>query len=414
MKNKPHVAILHYTALPIVGGVENVIADHTRLLLEAGYPVTLLAGRGGEDRRFADARVVVVPEMDSEHSSNLDIARALDAGYVTAEFAPLQARIEKQLAPVLAEQDILIVHNVLNYHFNLPLTAALHRLLDRGAAPRTVAWCHDISRYVNPSSGVAPRFGFPWDLIRTYRHEITYVAVSARRQRALADTLGYLADCIRVIPNGVAAESLWGLDDFGRCVAEEFDLMSADLILLMPVRITRAKNIEFALRVTAALKASGLTPRLLVTGPPDPHVPDTQSYFRELLALRGELGLSHEAVFLHEQNPSLDSAAVAQLYRVCDMVLLPSHREGFGLPVLEGGLMGKAIFTSNVPAVEQVGVESVHLIAPEESADHIATRMREWAEPSAEFRLKRQVRQQFTWRAIFAREIEPLIRELSR
>jgi len=92
--------------------------------------------------------------------------------------------------------------------------------------------------------------------------------------------------------------------------------------------------------------------------------------------------------------------------------LMPSHREGFGLPVLEGGLLGKAVFASPVPAVDQVGAESVHLIAPDESADHVAARMCEWAKQNAEHRLRRQVRQKFTWHAVFARKIQPLIQEL--
>jgi hypothetical protein len=58
---KPRITILHYTALPIIGGVENVIAEHTHLLLDAGYPVTLVAGRGGDDDALKGARVIILP-----------------------------------------------------------------------------------------------------------------------------------------------------------------------------------------------------------------------------------------------------------------------------------------------------------------------------------------------------------------
>ena len=40
------VAILHYAAPPIVGGVESTIYHHARLLAGAGYAVTVIAGRG--------------------------------------------------------------------------------------------------------------------------------------------------------------------------------------------------------------------------------------------------------------------------------------------------------------------------------------------------------------------------------
>jgi hypothetical protein len=45
---KPPIAILHYSAPPVVGGVEAVIAAHVKTFQEAGYPVTVIAGRGGE------------------------------------------------------------------------------------------------------------------------------------------------------------------------------------------------------------------------------------------------------------------------------------------------------------------------------------------------------------------------------
>jgi mannosylglucosylglycerate synthase len=311
----------------------------------------------------------------------------------------------------VADADVLIVHNVLNYHFNLPLTAALYHLLDRRAVPRMIAWCHDISRYVNLSSGAVSRTGFPWGLLRTPREEITYVAVSSRRQRMLAATLGCPPGQIRVIPNGVAPEDLWGLDDFGQRILKDFDLLNRDVNLLMPVRITRAKNIEFALRVTAALKASGFEPLLLITGPPDPHVPASPAYADELCALRRELGLDCEVAFLYETHPSLTISSVAELYRMADVIFLPSHREGFGLPVLEAGLIGKPIFASDVPALDEVGTNSIYRIAPNDTPNLVVGRIARFTQEDSSYQLSRRVRKHFTWQAIFARTIEPLMAE---
>ena len=412
---KPHLSILHYTALPIIGGVESVIADHTRLFIQAGYSVTIITGRGGDSAAHAGANVVLIPELDSEHPENLKVAQDLEEGILRPEFRNLQARIEKKLIAPLAGSDVLLVHNVLNFHFNLPLTAALYRLLDQHRTPRMVAWCHDISRYLTPSSGEEPRFGFPWDLLRTYRSEIRYVAVSSRRQRLLAETLAISEERIQMIPNGVAPALLLGLGEFAQQVVKEFDLLSADLILLMPVRITHAKNIEFALEVTAALKAEQIAPKLIITGPPDPHARDSQAYFDELIALRRKLQLQREVVFLYQGTSDLpgpltiEPATVAELYRVADVVLLPSHREGFGLPVLEGGLVRNAVFASKVPAVDEVGADLVHAIAPDETPQHVAARMREWADRDMSQRLQRRVRQNYTWQAIFERQIVPLI-----
>jgi glycosyltransferase involved in cell wall biosynthesis len=281
-----------------------------------------------------------------------------------------------------------------------------------------VVWCHDVSRHVNPASGAPQHAGYPWDLLRTHRRDSAYVAVSGQRQRLLADVLGCPPERIRVVPNGVDAPRLLGLSDLGQHLAAEFGLLAADIVLLMPIRITRAKNIEYGLRVTAALKAAGLRPRLVVTGPPDPHAPDIDAYFAELSALRRALALQAEAVFVYEGTalrPSpllLEAAVVGELYRLCDLVLMPSHREGFGMPVLEAGLAGRPVFATAMPALEGLEAGEVHLIAADEAPEQVAGRVLAWAGQDAAHRLRRRARQAYTWPAIFKQAIEPLIADL--
>ncbi len=410
--SKPQIAIVHYTAPPVIGGVEHIIAMQTRLLADVGYPVTIIAGRGEPA-----SNVVIIPEMDSEHPENLHIMHSLEEGVVLLEFNVLQAMIENSLAPILSATDLLIVHNVFHHHFNMPLTAALHHLIERGVVRRVVAWCHDLSRYVNPVSGVQLRYGFPWDLLRTFRPEITHVAVSSQRQHSLADILKCPQDAIRVIPNGVDLSLLLGLSELGQHLVEEFGLLQVDVVILMPIRITRAKNIEFALRVTAALKASGIWPKLVVTGPPDPHAPDIQAYYHQLLALRHELDVDDQVVFAYEGTSSLprplalSATDVAELYRVCDLVLMPSHREGFGMPVLEGGLVGRPVFATAMPVLEDIGAESVYSIGQDEPPAQVAARIKWWMRDNPAYSLRRRVRQDYGWPTIFARSIQPLLRD---
>jgi glycosyltransferase involved in cell wall biosynthesis len=407
--------MLHYTAPPVVGGVEAVMTEHARLCAAAGYPTRLIVGRGGESGLPGGVEPQVIPEIDSEHPDNLEIAAALERGEAPPAFAALRARIEAALTPALAQADVVIAHNVMHMPFNLPLTAALHRRLDRGAPPRFISWCHDVSRHVQPSSGAARRSGHPWDLLRTYRPEMTYVAVSAQRQRLLAEVLHCPRERIHVVPNGVDPVSLLGLSDLGQTLAEAFGLLEADLVLLMPIRITRAKHIEFALRVTAALRAAGLSSRLVVTGPPDPHVPGIEAYFDQLRALRHDLGLDEAAFFVYEGAAAtpgpltIDLPVVGELYRLCDLVLMPSHREGFGMPVLEAGLADKPVFATAIPVADELGEGLVQRIAPDETPERVASRIAAWAEQDAAHRLRRRARQTYTWSSIFERMIQPLI-----
>ena len=139
------------------------------------------------------------------------------------------------------------------------------------------------------------------------------------------------------------------------------------------------------------------------------------AYFRELQALRAELDVEDEMRFVFESGPDpeeasyIDMPVVGDLFRVSDLVFMPSHREGFGMPVLEAGLAGIPVVCTPMPAAEEIGGQDVILIEADDDPDQIAARILDWAEGSARYRLRRRVRQDYTWRAIFERDIEPLL-----
>ncbi len=415
---KPRIVLAHYTSPSVVGGVEVVIAKQARLFAETGYATTIIAGRGKDFAAIRSADLVIVPELDTEHPEVLAVQRSWDDGEVGDEFHALKEKIKKALGAVLTPNDVVIAHNIMTTHFNMALTSAIHDLTDEKVIRRLIIWCHDISRYVNPDSGAAQRSGFPADLLRTYRSDSDYVAVSARRQNTLAGILGQQSDQVRVIPNGIDAGELLGLSEVGEHLVDEFDLPSTDLIILMPLRITRAKNIEFALQVAAALKKAGMRIRLLITGPPDPHVPDIDVYFSDLKKSRSTLALTNEVVFIYDGTSkypypfSISQNQVAELYRVSDLVLMPSLREGFGLPVLEAGLTDRPIFATSMPIVDDIGKGFVFGIEAGESPAQVADRIREWARQDVAHNLRVQVRRYYSWSSVFSNKIEPLIKQV--
>ena len=413
---QPETAILHYTALPVVGGVEAVIGAHAQVLVQAGYPVTVVAGWGEAASLPPGAGFLRIPEMDSQYSQVMQVSSPLEQGEVPPAFDELVNRLIGALAPQLDRFHNVIVHNVFTKHFNLPLTAALHYLLDAGTIRRCIAWCHDLS-WSSPSSRSKVRPGYPWDLLRTYRPDVTYVVVSQHRQRALAALFGCPPEEIHVVYNGVDPRLLLGLSEEGYRLVTRLGLLESDLILLMPVRVTQAKNIEYALHVVAALKARNCRPKLVVTGPPDPHDEQSMAYFRSLQTLRSQLGIEEEMRFVFESGPdpgqlfTIGAWVVGDLFRMSDLMFMPSHREGFGMPVLEAGLLGVPVVCTGVPAADEIGGVDVTRFDAVEDAAHVAERILSWVEQSPVHRLRRRVRQNYTWQAIFHRDIKPLLAE---
>jgi mannosylglucosylglycerate synthase len=154
----------------------------------------------------------------------------------------------------------------------------------------------------------------------------------------------------------------------------------------------------------------------VVTGPPDPHSEDSLNYFQSLLDLRQNLGLERELLFVFNSGEDPDDPylvsqqVVADLLRVSDVLFMPSHREGFGMPVLEAGLIGvPVVAASQIPAASEIGGREVFLFDAKAAPEDVARLIVEEATSRPTCRFRRQVRKRFTWERIFHHKIEPLL-----
>jgi mannosylglucosylglycerate synthase len=386
------LALVHYTASPVTGGVEAVLAVHARLLREAGHDVLVVAGRGEAE---------LVPEVDSRHPEVEAMARRLAGGdEATAEFQALRARLTGRLRPLLAGRDVVIAHNVLTMPFNLPLAAAL---VD--ASRRLVAWTHDLA-WVNPRYAEYRRAGWPWSLLREAQRGVRYVAISRVRQGELCDLMGLTPAAVPVVPNGVDAAAFCGLGPRARDLAARAGLEVADPLVLVPVRITRRKRLELALEAAACLLPRHPGLRLVVSGPLGPHSADNAGYAAELRRQRARLGLDGVVTFLHElgadgEHP-VDERTISEMYRMADLVLLPSESEGFGLPVLEAGLARAPLVCADIPVLREVADDGAWTFPAGSDGSAVAAAA-ERALESRAARLRRRVVLGYGWPSVLER-----------
>ena len=391
-----------------------VIHEHAYIFLKHNQNVTIFAGRGDESALPPGSKFRLIPEMDSQNERIEFLSKQLEQGEVPHNFEQMLLEIYNVLSPVLKEFDHVIVHNIFTKHFNLPLTAALFRMLDEQIINHCIAWCHDFT-WTSPRSSSKVHPGYPWDLLRTYRSDLSYVTVSKQRQQTLAGLLEIPEELVHVVYNGVNPDQLLGLSKEGSALIDRLELLESDLVMLMPVRVTRAKNIELALQTAAMLKDNDIRIKLVITGPPDPHDSQSMAYFQSLRDLRQDLSLKNEVHFVFESGPEkdtpyfIDNQIVGDLFRVADLMLMPSHQEGFGMPVLEAGLVGIPVVSTDVPAAEEIGKNDFLSFSSEDSPKEVATLIMNWIEVSFRYRLRRRVRQQYTWESIYRQRIQPLL-----
>jgi mannosylglucosylglycerate synthase len=303
-----HIAIVHYTSPPIIGGVERIVGEQARALADRGHEVDLVCGPCDEV-----------------------MSRLRDAG---------------------AHYDAIIVHNVFTMPFDLKLSAALRDMAVASPEIRFINWVHDVAA-ANPNYA-----HLPWDQpemqMLKQPPEAVHVAVSEVRKFEYLAMTGLPEDRCRIIPNGVDVAGILGLTERVNHLVQELRLWDRDYVLFHPTRILRRKNIELGLKVVHALRDLSLDVAYLITGASDAHQADGAVYGAELRLTIEELGLQDSAFFLGE-TASLSNDDVRSLYAISDALLFPSKAEGFGLPVVEAGLHGVPVFCSDIPAHREVG-----------------------------------------------------------
>jgi glycosyltransferase involved in cell wall biosynthesis len=125
--------------------------------------------------------------------------------------------------------------------------------------------------------------------------------------------------------------------------------------------------------------------------------------------------VEEEARFVYESGPNngngytIGQEMVSELYHACDALFMPSHREGFGMPILEAGLVGIPIFSTEIPAAEEIGGQEVYTFSRDARAEEVAQLIIKWTKESKTYKLRRRIRRNYTWQEIFRGDILPLL-----
>ena len=401
------IILLHYAAPPIVGGVEEFVGQQAHQLVQAGHQVRIVTGRG----EIWDAHIPIdtLPRLDIRHPHVLKTKSSLDRGELPPEFKPLVDAILGDLRNTVSGMDLVIAHNVASLNKNLALTAALYQLSQSAGAPRLILWHHDLA-WTTPRYQPELHPGYPWDLLRTPWPGVRQVVTSQARREELSQLMGLPEEQIAVVPGGIDPAEFLNLGSRTLALASRLKLMSADPILLTPVRITRRKNLELALNVLAALRQRMPNANLVVTGPARANNTANTAYLKELKTLRAKRDLQSSAHLLAEFVPDgLTDVMLADFYRLADVLFLPSREEGFGNPLLEAGLGRLPVFCTELPPFRALADGWATYFSPDEKPDRIAALIQARLEDDPVYQMRSHVRMEYTWGAIYNRLLAPLL-----
>ena len=404
---KPSVAILHYSCPPVIGGVEFIIEAHAREFAKAGYRTRLIVGKG----QCADGKVstVVIPEISSTGGPVSSVLKALDRGEVPRSFANAVKRVERRLTAALRGFDVCMIHNVMTMHFNLVLTAALANISKRSRSTRFIAWTHDLT-FADPIYEPHQHRRYPWSLLLQPVPGCDYCCISTQRQKEMKRFFRVPVATLPVIPDGINVPELLRLTPRAQQIFRDEGLSGVDIVAMTPSRILRRKNLGVGMEIVASLKRMKKSVRWFITGAPDPHNAESVKYYKMLQSLRRQLKVTKEVVFLSERfGESVSREDLLAMYRLSDMLLFPSDREGFGLPVLEAGLAGLLVVVSNIQALRELAGRHAVYIHLGDSSDAVAKNVVKAMKNRPELRYRKEVISTYSWEIVFEKHIVPAI-----
>jgi glycosyltransferase involved in cell wall biosynthesis len=253
---------------------------------------------------------------------------------------------------------------------------------------RTGVFCHDLDTFaciLTPASDPRPRWfrAMARRILRGFEKAAIVFHSTAVLRRSIEEY--GLVDPARLVlaPYGIAAE-------FGPEAAPEpsHAVMPGDAPFVLHVgSCVPRKRTDVLLAVFAELRARQPSLRLVQVG---------GEWRAEQRRQIESLRLADAIV----QVRGIERRVMAGLYRRAALVLQPSEREGFGLPVIEALACGAIVVASAIPPIEEIGAEAVVLCPVGDVSRWVETSLRLLSNPGAaparEIRLARARR--YSWR----------------
>jgi glycosyltransferase involved in cell wall biosynthesis len=405
-----NVAILHYSCPPVIGGVEEIVRQQASILYRYYHPVKVIAGSGSQFTE--DFAVEINPLLSSRHPEISKLQQDPTENYELIR--KIAGTIFKYLKDSLYDFDVLIAHNVLSMHYNLPLTLALHKLANTKTI-KVVNWNHDSPYfYKNYSKDLEEK---PWLILKKYNQNISYITISPSRAKEF-QSLYKTKKEISVIPNGIDPTRAFLLGKSTMRLVRENKLFTANLLMLQPSRLHPRKNIELSIEVLKAFHDKGIQAKLLLAGAYDPHERKTSHYYNKLKDLAESLQMQKHIILLSkyvfESGEKLiaDWDTIRDLYQISDLLFMPSKQEGFGIPLLEAGMLKLPIVCSDIDPFKSIAGKDALYFSLKDHPKEIAENILEYLGQLQPHRMYRKVFCNYLWDNVYSDLLKPFLEEI--
>jgi glycosyltransferase involved in cell wall biosynthesis len=220
-----------------------------------------------------------------------------------------------------------------------------------GARVPQITVVHDLLPLYFPAEYPRQQYYFRSLVPRVLRRSRVVVADSESTRRDIIESYGIAAEKVRVVYPGYDP-SIYTVN--GHCAST----LGEDAYLLYVGNLLPHKNLLGLLDALAILRRR-LGARLIIRGE------GQLAYARAVRERVETLGLAQVVSF---QGYAAEGT-LRELYSRAACLVLPSLREGFGLPVLEAMACGTPVITSNSSSLPEVGGDAALRVDPDDAID---------------------------------------------
>ncbi len=155
--------------------------------------------------------------------------------------------------------------------------------------------------------------------------------------------------------------------------------------------------------------------RLLLTGVHNAHERKTIEYYHKIKKLAGQLHVERDVLIVAEyfseggDDLTGEKIIVRDFYLIADLLFLPSLQEGFGIPLLEAGMLKVPIVCSDIPPFREICKENVLYFSLKDSPAQIADQILAFISNLKPRGMFHRTIQNYLWDNIYHRMLLPFL-----
>jgi len=338
----------------------NVVAEHLAMLLAANIQTKILVCEGcpESDRTgiYTDERLEwaeITNTLEGKQITWYDYCQP--SGQVHPTFFQEVEVIAQDLVEKLSDVDVCIMHDIHFQGWHLIHNVALRKAQEQLPKVKFIAFTHSapFNRPNNPEWPFSARF--------SPMPQTTYIFPSQAGIPHLAKQYNVAEGRCRVINNSLNLLAHMGEDV--QNLSKQVDILSPDILIIYPTRLTQGKKLEKVAALAGAIKkTSELSVRVIYCDFPSADIkPKT---YKEIIGATGcEFGLDEKDITFTTDlgyPRGFPRQGVMDLFTLSNLFIFPSYSEAFPLIVLEAASRGNfLVVNERVPALEEIG-KSIH------------------------------------------------------